>query len=86
MTERKPLEEWETPAGNRVRLWSGDGWLARTGQGDHATLGVGSGEEESDAIETGYREGSGTVAAFGRGEFGDAATDPDPDGRTVSGA
>jgi hypothetical protein len=37
-SDAQPLEEWTTPAGNRIRLWSGDAWLARTGQGNHATL------------------------------------------------
>ena len=37
-SDAQPLEEWTTPAGNRIRVWSGDAWLARTGQGNHATL------------------------------------------------
>jgi hypothetical protein len=32
------LEEWTTPGGIRVRLWSGDAWSRRNGQGNHATL------------------------------------------------
>ena len=32
------LEEWTTPGGVRVKMLSADGWLARTGQGNHATL------------------------------------------------
>jgi len=32
------LEEWTTPGGIRVKMLSADGWSARTGQGNHATL------------------------------------------------
>ena len=35
--ERWPVES-TTPGGVRVRILSADEWLARTGQGNHATL------------------------------------------------
>ena len=35
--ERWPAE-WTTPGGVRMRILSADEWLARTGQGNHATL------------------------------------------------
>jgi len=32
--------EWTTPGGVRMRILSADEWLARTGQGNHATLSI----------------------------------------------